>query len=54
MAAEPTEANQNLPVIKQGVVGLAFRESPESPLVADEKHLVLSVWHPGEEMNLSL
>lgn len=37
-----------------GVVGLVFWESPESPCVEDEKHFVLSVWHPGEEMNLGL
>lgn len=37
-----------------GVVWLAFWESPESLCVEDEKHLVLSVWHPGEEMNLCL
>lgn len=37
-----------------GVVELAFWESHESPFVEDEKHLVLSVWHPKEEMNLGL
>lgn len=37
-----------------GVVGLDFWKLPKSPCEDDEKHLVLSVWHPGEEMNLVL